>query len=367
MTHSRKLKILYYTIIAISLLVISGYFLIVSKLNQNINHNNHSNKNSHIANNSEQVIIQALINNTIKNACKREIIIPKFSSDMRLVREIYEITSEVAMYHADRYLDLNMVPTTIIKTKPTTSADQAAIISSCTLWITPAEIPKITSSKQLQNLVSEIEYAQMNIFYFLFGQYDRHFNNLIIAQNDHKLYLIDNEAVSRVYQYVANYSPDKTISSAWVPWASSKLTINIPHEPDNFAEIIKSKQDPAWIMREFGPYVDVYTRDDINCQACKVWKQTLWRQLYVCDDKFAAPFSDIIDPKLLAKIKTLDREILLKFWPKLPFIATAKELYIYYQFINTFINKTLERKQMILDYFDQHPESIRTLSQARKL
>lgn len=359
MPRSRKIKILHCTIIAVSLLVISGYFLTTTRLNRNINISN-------TTNNSEQIIIQALINNTVKSACKRETIIPKVSSDIRLVREIYEITSEVAMYHADRFLELNMVPTTIIKTKPTTSPDQAAIISSCTLWITPYEIPKIISSKQLQNLVSEAEYAQMNIFYFLFGQYDRHFNNLIISQADHKLYLIDNEAISRVHQYVAGYSSNKTISSAWVPWTSPKPSINIPNEPDNFADIIKSQQDQNWIMQEFGPYVDICTKEDIQCNACRIWKQILWRQLYVCDNKFAAPFSDIIDPKLLAKIKTLDREILTKFWPKLPFIATTKELYVYYKFINQFINQTLERKQMILDYFAQHPAGVRTLSQAHK-
>ncbi|HLB93928.1 MAG TPA: hypothetical protein VJJ81_01640, partial [Candidatus Babeliales bacterium] len=94
---SYKSKILYFTIIIVSLLAILGYF---TKLNRNVNHDNNSANSPYIAKHAEATITQALINDTIKNICKRETIIPKFSTSSRLVREVYEIASEVTMYHA---------------------------------------------------------------------------------------------------------------------------------------------------------------------------------------------------------------------------------------------------------------------------
>lgn len=292
--------------------------------------------------------MEKVFNNT-KNFCKGEQVFEENSTPF-LTRNIAFGLAEIAMHNASNFLKIKLVPRYFVK-KEIRNGNQVYLF--CVPWIESSI--KILNSDHLKSLVSEEEWSNMNIFYFLFGQYDRHFGNQVIDK-DGKLHLIDNEAVANTNQYVLGYSPDKNISCAWV--AFIRKEVNVPNEPDNFYDVIKSKQDPAWINSEF-PNVDVWTKRDIDNGYCRIWKNTLWRQLYAFNANITAPFSEIISSKLLEKIESLTPEILTSFWPELPFNASQEDKLRYDAIIQKFVQKTMERRSMVLDYFEKHPEGIR--------
>ncbi len=259
--------------------------------------------------------------------------------------------AENAMYKADRYLGLGMVPPVVIKKE---KKDDCETISSCSYWIEPAKAA-ITSSDQLKSLVSPKEWAQMNLFLFIFGQYDKHFGNHVIAKEDGKLYLIDNEAVVNVNQFTRGYSSDKRVSIPWVPIRKNK-EIDDSLDSEDFWTVVNGQQDKEWIKNCF-PDVDFYTVRDIDNDNCRIWKQALWRQMYVFNKKVSATFSDRVNPTLLKKIESLDEEVLTSFWPQYPF-ENKEEVARYNKMIQTFYKKTVKRKAMVLEYFKQHPEGI---------
>ena len=260
--------------------------------------------------------------------------------------------AEIAMYKADRFLGLHMVPPIIIKIE---KEDEEQVLACYSYWIEPKNI-KITSSDHLKSLVTEAEWAQMNIFYFLFGQYDKHFGNQLIGE-DGKLYLIDNEAIANLRQFVFGYSPDKNIS---LPWVAQRINekLDTVNEPDDFKEIIAQQQNPQ-IIHEAFPNLDIYANRDIDNGYTRIWKKILWRQMYGMSTCISASFSDVISLTFLQKLQSLTAEIISSFWPELPFDVTEEIKLDYQKKIQQFCDNTLQRRDMIIAYFEHHPEDIR--------
>jgi hypothetical protein len=294
----------------------------------------------------DQAIEQALHTKTVK--CHRKFRAYNFEAS---VKDLFWGLAEVAMYKADRFFDFHMVPPVIVKLE---EEDEKQVLTCYSFWIEPQTI-KITGSDHLKSLISETEWTQMNIFYFLFGQYDKHFGNQIIGQ-DGKLYLIDNEATANIRQFVFAYSPNKTIS---LPWVAQQInnTLQTTNEPDDFKEIISQQQDPQ-IIHEAFPDLDIYAKRDIDNGYTRIWKKILWRQMYAMSTEVSASFSETISQKLLQQLYELTEEKIFSFWPVLPFDTNETVEIDYQQRIKQFCKDTLGRRDMILAYFEQHPEGI---------
>jgi hypothetical protein len=191
---------------------------------------------------ADVAIEKGLIGGTLKCYSKLETPIEEFSKSPLSTR-IRFMLGEVAMYKADRWLETNMVPPVAIKKTIQKNDDgkDIEIVSLCSFWIEPADI-KVKSTDELKSLVSPEEWSQMNILYFLFGQYDRNLGGQVISKETGKLYLIDNEAIANVNQYVLGYSPDKNISC---PWAPTRINneLSSENDPADFLEVIKTKSE----------------------------------------------------------------------------------------------------------------------------
>jgi uncharacterized protein YaaR (DUF327 family) len=74
---------------------------------------------------------------------------------------------------------------------------------------------------------------------------------------------------------------------------------------------------------------------------------------YIC-----APFSETISARLFNKIKYLDAQTLASFWPNLPVEASEENLAAYKSMIEKFVENTLKRKQMIIEYFEKNPKGV---------
>ncbi|MDR3646734.1 MAG: hypothetical protein P4L22_04285, partial [Candidatus Babeliales bacterium] len=67
---------------------------------------------------------------------------------------------------------------------------------------------------------------------------------------------------------------------------------------------------------------------------------------------------ETISLKLFNKISELDADTLASFWPKFPIETTQENLADYNNLIEKFVENTLKRKQMIIEYFQAHPKNI---------
>jgi hypothetical protein len=286
---------------------------------------------------------------------KREIILSK-TPEPHLSKNARYILAEVAMYNASRALGIDMVPTTIILKKKNDMGQN--IVSCCSAWIEAANV-KIHNAQDLKNIITPGEWSQMNIFHFIFGQYDRHFGNIIIEKNTRKLYLIDNEAVANVDQYVFAYSADKNLSCPWVGGVGDFIAKKPNPEPEaqDFLTLLATKQDPRMLHEAF-PDVDIPTKIDIDRGYCRIWHNRLWRQFYILEDYIAAPFSDFIAATFLEKISSLTEHELVSLWPEIPFEISKEGAEEYATLIKKFTQKTLERIDMVAHYFLEHPENI---------
>lgn len=301
---------------------------------------------------SDAVVIKGLLDGTLKCYSKLETPVEEFSKS-QLNKRIRYMLGEVAMFKADRSMETNMVPPVAIKKE---IKDGKETLFLCSFWIEPIDV-KIKSTDELKSLVSQNEWSQMNILYFLFGQYDRNLGGQIISKETGKLYLIDNEAIANVNQYVIDYSSDKRTSCAWVAIRTNN-ELSTENESSDFLEVIKNKPDISKIHDAFDKDVDCWTKRDIDNYHCRIWNKMLWRQFYVFQNYICAPFSETINLKLFNKIKLLDAETLASFWPKLPVETNEENLTQYKKLIEKFIEDTLKRKKMIIKYFEEHPESI---------
>ncbi|MEX0940735.1 MAG: hypothetical protein WDZ41_05215 [Candidatus Babeliales bacterium] len=297
-----------------------------------------------------------MILDNIKYFTKRTVIINE-DSQSHLTKNLRYLLGEIAMYNIDQFFQFQMVPKTII-IKRKNNENQEIICGS--QWIEPEEII-IGNAESLQKLITQQEWAQMNIICFLFGQYDRHFGNLIIEKDSKKLYLIDNEAIANVKQFVLAYSSNKELSCPWVGGVGdfiAKETIFPHEEPTDFLSVIAVKQGPEKIHASF-PDVDTWTKLDIDNGYCRIWRNLLWRQFYASQEGIAAPFSEIISSALFKKLKALTAKDLTSFWPEIPFTMTKEGQQEYQDLIEQFIQKTLNRRDMIVEYFEKHSEKIR--------
>ena len=306
---------------------------------------------------NDAVVEKGLIGGTLKCYSKLETPIEEFSKSPLSTR-IRFMLGEVAMYKADRWLETNMVPPVAIKKeiKKDENDKDVEILSLCSFWIEPSDV-KIKSTDELKKLVSDTEWSQMNILYFLFGQYDRNLGGQVISKETGKLYLIDNEAIANVNQFVIGYSPDKNISCPWAPIRINE-ELSSENEPEDFLEVVQCKQDLAKIHAAFDKDVDCWTQRDIDNNCCRIWKKRLWRQFYLMAKYICAPFSETISLKLFNKINALNSETLASFWPNLPVETNEENLTQYKNLIEKFIENTLKRKKMIIKYFEEHPQNI---------
>ncbi len=293
------------------------------------------------------------------------------------IKGMLGMLAEVAMDKFDKQLGFNMVPTVKLELENKTDGTQNFTLSSLKIQpksITTSsgqeEVLKIQHSDELKKIITPLEWMRMNIFLFLVGQYDRTFSNLIIDQNN-KLYLIDNEAVARVNQIVFGYSNDKRAACAWVPLRILQNTIP-QTEPLSLEATLQQNITPEGIAKIHAAFpkpldpnsqdlIDQWTRLDIDAGYCRLYQGQLWRQLYARNTNIDAPFSATITLELLKQLRSLTAENLVTIWPELPYKDCPQDEKAYSAMIKKFAEATLTRRDMIVEYFVAHPESVVTL------
>src|SRR3990167_1323119 len=202
--------------------------------------------------------------------------------------------AELVAFNANNYLGLDLVPPTVLRS----NVNIQGVLKSGYLqpWIQPVYEKKPSSSNELREKISSQQYSQMQIFYFLMGQYDRHFGNQIVYNDNGelKLALIDNSSL-QARQWVSAYG-----QLPWVAMAKAKKTEN---EAATLEESLKTLQNPQEIFKQF-PDFDYYTNREISHGFGHIWGGYLWRQFYATSTNLEPAFSKTIEAGLLEKIES---------------------------------------------------------------
>ncbi|HLB40169.1 MAG TPA: hypothetical protein VJJ83_00115, partial [Candidatus Babeliales bacterium] len=69
-----------------------------------------------------------------------------------------------------------------------------------------------------------------------------------------------------------------------------------------------------------------------------------------------------VEPALLARLKALDLKTVKSFWPNLPATISLAEQARYEQLVTDYATELLVRRDIIVAYFDAHPQSVYELS-----
>jgi hypothetical protein len=250
--------------------------------------------------------------------------------------------AEAAAFNASDWLGLDLVPYTQVKRFVDVEGVQKN--GSAIVWVDHIYSKLPASISELRTRIGEDQFAKMQIFYFLLGQYDRHFGNQVVYNCDGEVRvgLIDNGAIA-AKQLVESYGS--------LPWVAMARAKNLTEEqPATLWESLKTKQNPEDIFAQFSEF-DFYTNRDIKEGYAHIWNGYLWRQFYGPSTNLGPAFSDKIDSALLAKLKELDAAVVKSFWSEFPEQWDAER-------IDEWVNGVLERRDMIVKYFEEHPEGV---------
>ncbi len=236
--------------------------------------------------------------------------------------------AEVAAYKASNALGLRLVPPTIMRTID---------VAEGSLQFDVASSIDLLDSKKPFNKLDPKDLSNMCLFYFVFGQWDVHPGNQIIALHGGKAFLalIDNEGMNRrVYQRYGDYPFIEKGDNKKLP------SLQTTKFPSNQASTIKvySQQE---LYKLFSPYIND-KQIEVLWQRKKsvtyvIWKDTLWFYMYkpplrTKTHKYYA--------STLAGLESLNRETLQIIW--------SEGLQDDPQYYEQLITLTLERRNQVI-------------------
>lgn len=250
---------------------------------------------------------------------------------LKLVDPLYprDAIAEVAAYRASQFLGIHLVPPTILYTRE-------GLIGSLQYYVEPSfDLMLEDNYTEARKRVSAEELANIELFYFLFGQWDPDPSNLIAVEEQNRVHfaLIDNAAIGYTqktrygdYPFVLCF-PDtefpKTISQEAFPFDDVR-----EHPPDieiwqqEFGAILSESQIKKICQLQWRPVAFV------------IWNGHFWRQY--C---FGSPsYTYLYPPKTMEKIKELKKAKLHEFY--------RNELE--FAFDDQYFNEIMERQKQVI-------------------
>ena len=248
----------------------------------------------------------------------------------------YMAIAEVAAYRASLFLNLNLVPTTVL-------FDKDGVQGSLQAYIEPSFDLMIKGKYEtIKGKISPEDLANIQLFYFVFGQWDPGLSNFIAVEEGDRvhLYLIDNAAIG--YRQKVRYGEHPFVFC----FPDLVLPINPNEGPFPFDH--PSSLPPeieAW-RTELGGYL---TEEEIREKLCRlkwkpviyaIWEGGFWRQY-----GFWQPaYTEFYPPETMKKLQSLTLDHLKKFfhndWG--------------YEFSPEYFDDILERRDQVVKAWQKH-------------
>lgn len=243
-----------------------------------------------------------------------------------------QAVAEVAAYRACNFLEFSFVPPTKIYVENQTAA-------SIQKYLEPSiDLAKDENYRWVLSHLSAEERANIDIFYFVFGQWDPDGSNGIAVKVSEKfhLFLIDNAAMG--FEQKVRFGEHPFVKV----WPANYYKREENHFP--FEQVRSISPDSQTLQKELG---DILTLENIS-ELSKVrwgnihfilWKGHFWRQF-----RFGKPLVPEIYPaSTVEKLKKLT----------LPIVQSFFRNEIGTQFSEEFFNDILDRRDQVIKAYEQ--------------
>lgn len=257
---------------------------------------------------------------------------------------LHDSYAEVAAYRASKFLGHRLVPPTVFKEYENRIGSlQFFVESNLDLLISEQNI-------KARAILSEKDISDMYLFYFIFGQWDIHAGNQMIAINKHgeaKIALIDNGAISNTIKIIyGDYAFVKRLHLEGVnfddqpfPYNDSQL-LKLPTSVEGLREIFK---DYVVTDIPLETLVERWNGLGSNFLVYVIWKDGFWIQFYKLGKKVSRNYTDIYFNSTIEAYKSLDINMLKDFF--------AEAIEDKAKFCDeSFLKAILERRDQVLSH-----------------
>lgn len=213
--------------------------------------------------------------------------------------------AEVAAYKVSQFLGMNLVPPTVFYTRE-------GLFGSLQYYVEPSFDLMIEDNyEEVKRRISANDLANMELFYFIFGQWDSGPSNLIAVEVEDlvQLALIDNAAIG--YTQKTQYGDHPFVFC----FPDTRFPMKSSNEVFPFDEPRQLPPDIKIWQKEFGT---ILSENQIK-QICRlkwkpvtfvIWNGRFWRQY-----RFGNPsITDLYPMNTIEKIKELSREKIKEFY-----------------------------------------------------
>lgn len=223
--------------------------------------------------------------------------------------DLGDAIAEVSAYAASEKLGLHLVPPTVLK-------EYEGRIGSAQFFVhSPFDLLKPEENKTAFAMIPVERKAAMYLFYYIFGQWDTHAENSIIAydQTSNKAYLalIDNTAIRNrlkvrygEHAFVKRMHQDDIKPYTGEPFPYDKpVILDLPITANKASEKLDDFPIPQYLLNNWVSY-------GMNKQACVVWSDALWVQFYRNSKEVPPNYTDFYPKEVMKQFKTLDLNML---------------------------------------------------------
>lgn len=298
----------------------------------------------------EEIEKQLSTENIISKVCMEDFLLSKghiahFTSEVYLVKLATGIqavlklvdtswprdaVAEVAAYKASQFLGIHLVPPTVLYTRE-------GLVGSLQYYVEPSfDLMLEDKYEEVKKRVSSNDLANIELFYFIFGQWDPDPSNLIAVEAKDRAHfaLIDNAAIGYTqktrygdYPFVLCFPdtifPIKTSLEAFPFDDVRLLPPDIKIWQTEFGTILSKSQIKQICQLQWSPVVFV------------IWNGHFWRQY-----RFGSPsHTDFYPMKSMEKIRELSYEKLQEFY--------NNELELVFD--DEYFNEIMERRDQVIE------------------
>lgn len=242
---------------------------------------------------------------------------------------------EVAAYKANQALGQRLVPPTVLRTIDGMEGSLQFFVES------PLDLKKMTNADGIFKKLDPKDLSDMKLFYFVFGQWDTHHGNQIVAFHKGKpfLALIDNAGI--LHRSFTRYGHYTFIEKGKNAKISTECTELFPYDD---AKTIRPGSLEA-LRRVFGPYVSEKALRKLWSLRKPItyclWDGTLWMLMYNRGAIIKPSATKRYYASTLKAYEKLDRATLQNVWAE--WLSVEKE------HAESLICLTLKRRDEMLE------------------
>jgi len=251
-------------------------------------------------------------------------------------KEAHDMFAEVAAYKASQWMQNRLVPPTVLKEFKKQKGSLQFFVE------TPLDTTTIEAHQDMLNSLKESIRQEMDVFCFLFGQWDRSPSNILFVpyNSSYLVALIDNSGILQQQHVVLGHSP--FVRKAYCENRADVWDNRFPFEKAQKISLHDLNKNPDFKSCGLTSQKFSFLKESNKPLTYVFWRNSLWFQPY----NETPILLKNLSPSLIEKIKKLDEKTLKKIWKAFPKEWTPRQH-------DEIIRLTLDRKDQLLRLFNK--------------